>query len=158
MSSEHHFTFEELQVLKSAESKKLKDVYYHYWQNKTVAGEYFEFVDRIELHFEGGIRMVLFASEDVEGAMHVDFDFDAEKRKLLLLHEFGGKIDQRTEHMNTNGLWEPAIGKVTTSVGVVKEKNNQYRNDAILFKFENEELEVRTNVEGLLVEPFENID
>jgi hypothetical protein len=149
------FSFQELKFLKSAEGKKLKQVIYNNWQNKTSADDSFEFLEKLELKFDDGYRIVLAASESDEPGIIVVEDFDFEKTRLMLLHEFNGKIDYRDEEMTTNILWSIAVGQTLQLVGLIKTGEETYSNEAVMFDFGDEKLEVRLGVEGLIVEPFE---
>ncbi len=152
-----YFDFEDLIALKSLEKKTLERVIYHNWQNKINPEEVFEFLDKLELVFTDGTKMVLAASEDTPPGIFVEKDFDAEKNKLLLLHQFGGKIDFQSEDLTENPLWELVIGKKLIKVGVVDEGDNCYLNDAILLDFGDEKMEIHPGVEGLIAEPWEDI-
>ncbi|GAB4143142.1 MAG: hypothetical protein Fur0041_18260 [Bacteroidia bacterium] len=152
-----YFSFEELKALKNTEHKKLTTVFYHNWLNKANPHEAFEFTDKIELRFEDGSRLVVGTSDETEQAIALDPDFDAEKRKLMLLHEFNGKIDQRSVDMTGNPLWSFAAGQTLLQIALVKEEENLYRNDAMLLDFGDEKLEIRPGMDGLIVEPFEDI-
>jgi hypothetical protein len=152
-----YFDTEDIFDLKAAERKTLKSVIYHIWQNKFKTGETFEFLDKLELIFTDNSRLVLSASEDNEPGIIVVRDFDAEKNRLLLLHEFGGKIDHVSEDLSSNALWEPMIGRKLESVGVVDEGDNCYLSDALLLDFGNEKMEIHPGMEGLIAEPYENV-
>lgn len=152
-----YFDFEDLTALKALEKKTLSRVIYHNWQNKINPEEIFEFLDKLELIFSDGSNIILSASEDTPPGIFVVRDFDAEKTKLLLLHEFGGKIDFVSEELTDNPLWELLIGKKLLKVGVVDEGDNCYLNDAILFDFGEEKMEIHPGVEGLIAEPFEDV-
>lgn len=152
-----YFDTEDLIDLKATEKKILKSVLYHNWQNKFNTGETFEFLDKLELIFTDGTRLILSASEDNEPGIIVVRDFDAEKNRLMLLHQFGGKIDQITEDLTTNPLWSLLIGKKLESVGVVDEGDNCYLSDAILLDFGDEKMEIHPGMEGLIAEPYENV-
>ena len=152
-----YFDFEDLLALKSLENKILTHVIYHNWQNKINPDDVFEFLDKLELGFSDGTKIVLTASEDIPPGIFVEKDFDAEKNKLLLLHQFNGKIDFQSEELTENPLWEPVVGKRLLKVGVVDEGDNCYLNDAILFDFGDEKMEVHPGIEGLIAEPFEDV-
>src|ERR1044072_2359764 len=100
-----YFDFEELNALKALEKKTLLRVIYHNWQNKINPDEIFEFLDKLELIFTDGSKIILSASEDTPAGIIVVNDFDAEKTKLLLLHEFHGQIDYASEELTENPLW-----------------------------------------------------
>lgn len=152
----HYFSYDELKQFKAIEGQRLSRVIYHYWQNKTKPEEAFEFLDKLELAFAEGGKLILSTSDETEGAMVLAMDFDAEKQHLLLLHEFGGKLGMRSADLTDNALWEAAAGKILTSCQLVNE-GGSYRNDTVLLNFGKEQLEVRPNVEGLLVEPYEDV-
>jgi hypothetical protein len=152
----HYFSYDELKQFKAVEGLRLNRVIYHYWQNKAKASETFEFLDKLELEFTEGGKLILTTSEETEGAMALVMDFDAEKQHFLLLHEFGGKLGMRSADLTSNILWEAAAGKVLRSCQLVHESGS-YRNDTLLLDFGDEQLEVRPHVEGLLVEPYEEV-
>lgn len=153
-----YFTYEDLVALKGLEKKKLTGVVYNYWQNKTKPGEAFEFLDKLELKFSDGSHIVLSTTEDDNNpGIVVVRDFDFEKSRLMLLHEFGGKIDMRMEDLTQNPLWTPAIGKTLAVVGLVDDGEQSYRNDAIMLDFGDEKLEIHPAFEGLMVEPYEEV-
>jgi hypothetical protein len=153
-----YFSFDDLLALKAMEKKKLSKVIYHYWQNKTRPEELFEFLDKLELHFGNGESIILTTNEEVEPGIQVARDFDPEKSRLMLLHEFDGKIDMRSEDLTDNPLWEPAVGKTILMVGVVDDGDECFRNDAILLNFgDGEMLEIHPGIEGLIVEPYEEV-
>lgn len=152
-----YFDSDDLLELKAAESKILQSVFYHNWQNKFKSGDTFEFLDKLELIFSDGSKLVLSASEDNEPGIIVVHDFDAEKNRLLLLHQFGGKIDSIAEDLTENPLWSLLIGKKLESVGVVDEGDNCYLSDALLLDFGDEKMEIHPGMEGLIAEPYENV-
>lgn len=153
-----YFSYEDLMALKGIEQKTLSRVYYNNWQNKSRPGDMFEFLDKLELHFTDGSRIVLASSETDEPGISLAPGFDAEKSRLLLLHEFGGKIDYSQEDMTDNPLWSPVKNRIIRMVGLVDDGENTYRNDSVLLDFgDGEMLEVRPGVEGLIVEPFEDV-
>ena len=49
------------------------------------------------------------------------------------------------------------IGKKLQRIGVIDEGDNCYLNDAVLLDFGDEKMEIHPGVEGLIVEPYENI-
>jgi hypothetical protein len=152
----NYFTWEELRQMKAVEGKRLQRVIYHYWQNVAKVGEAFEFLHRLELEFTDNGKLILGSSEETEGALALYMDFDAEQQHLLLLHEFGGKLGIRSADLSPNELWAPAIGQALVVCGLVKE-GESYRTDAMLLDFGDEKLELRADVEGLIVEPFEDV-
>ncbi|MGL5892824.1 MAG: hypothetical protein ACRC3B_23220 [Bacteroidia bacterium] len=152
----NYFTWDELRQMKTIEGKLLQRVIYHYWQNVAKAGEGFEFLHRLELEFSEGGKLILGTSEETEDVLALDMDFDAEKQHLLLMHEFSGKLGIRSADLSANELWAPSIGQALVVCGLVKE-GESYRTDAILLDFGDEKLEVRPDVEGLIVEPFEDV-
>ncbi|HEU4717992.1 MAG TPA: hypothetical protein VFU15_09165 [Bacteroidia bacterium] len=152
-----YFSYDDLTLLKGSENKQLKSVLYHFWQNKTNPSDFFEFTDKVELHFSDGTKLVLSSTEDDEPAISVLKNFDAETSKLELLHRFGGKIDQRTEIMTSDPLWKNVSGKTLAGVQLVDDGENTYRNDAVLLDFRSEKIEIRPGVEGLIIEPFEDV-
>lgn len=153
-----YFNYEDLLALKGLEKKKLVKVIYNYWQNKTNPGDPFEFLDKLELHFSDNTFIVLTTNDEVEPRIEVIRDFDLEKSRLMLLHEFGGKLDMRAEDLTENPLWAPVMNRVIKMVGLVDDGEESYRNDAILLDFgDNEMLEIHPGVEGLIVEPYEEV-
>jgi len=157
VKSAAYFSFEDLRDLKAIEKRKLSRVYYHYWQNKTNPGEPFEFLDKLELKFSDGSCIVLSATEDDTPGIVVMRDYDAEKNRLMLLHQFGGRIDLRTEELTDNPLWSLLVGKLLETVGVVDDGDNCYRNDAVLLDFGDEKMEIHPALEGLIAEPYEEV-
>jgi hypothetical protein len=151
----NYFSVDELQALQELEGQLLKQVVYHNWVNKINPAEQFEFLDKLELVFHNG-RIVFAANEDNSGIGIVP-DFDGEAARLRLLHEFNGKIDLRSDDMTFNPLWVLTAGKTMYSIELVKDREGLYRNDCLLLNFGEEKLEVRLNMEGLLVEPFEDV-
>lgn len=154
---EGYFSHKELTALTSTSGKTLRSVLYHYWQNKTNAGEIFEFIDKVELGFTDNSRIVFATNTEDEGGMCIPDDFDAEKEKLLLLKDFGGKIDMRTTEAVSTELWREAAGKKILEIQLVDDGENTYRNDAALLSFGELKIEIRPGVEGLLVELFEEV-
>ncbi len=152
-----YFDTEELLALKAIEHKTLARVIYNLWQNKIDPEETFEFLDKLELVFTDGTKLFLGANEDVTPGIIVLTDFDAEKNRLLLLHEFQGKIDYVSIELTGNGLWALMVGKKLVKVGVVDEGDNCYLNDAVLLDFGDEKMEIHPGVEGLIVEPYEEV-
>ena len=152
-----YFNFEDLTALKSLEKKTLSRVIYHNWLNKINPQEIFEFLDKLELIFSDKTKIVLSASEETPPGIFIEKDFDAEKNKLLLLHQFSGKIDFQSEELTDNPLWKILIGKKLLKVGVVDEGDNCYLNDAVLLDFGDEKMEIHPGVEGLIAEPWEDI-
>ncbi len=152
-----YFDTDELLELKAVEQKTLARVIYHLWQNKINPEETFEFLDKLELIFTDGKQLFLSASEETPPGIIVVKDFDGEKNRLLLLHEFQGKIDYSSEELTENGLWALMVGKKLRKVGVIDEGDNCYVNDAMLLDFGDEIMEIRPGVEGLIVEPYENV-
>ena len=151
-----YFEAEELFDLKAAENKTLARVLYHIWQNKIRPEETFEFLDKLELVFTDGSKLFLTANEEIEAGIVVLKDFDAEKNRLLLLHQFNGKIDHITEELTGNPLWASVVGKKLLKVGVIDEGDNCYLNDAILLDFGKDKMEIHPGVEGLIAEPYED--
>lgn len=149
-----YFSYDHLKQLKSTEGHVLKNVVYHNWINNTHSDDRFEFLDKLELQFDSQTIVITVPETDEAGLILAD-NFDAEKYRLMLLHEFGGKIDIRSDNMNNNVLWENAIGKKLRVLGVVHEGDNVYSNASILFDFGDEKLEVRPGMDGVIVEPFE---
>ena len=153
-----YFSHEDLTSLKSLEHKKLVRVVYHNWQNKSRKDEMFEFLDKLELGFGDGTKIILAASEDAEPGIYIERDFDSEKTRLMLLHEFNGQIDYNSEDMTDNPLWAPVKDRILQMVGLVDDGENTYRNDSVLLNFgDNELLEILPGMEGLLVEPYEEV-
>ena len=152
-----YFDNADLIELRKAEKKILKTVIYHNWQNKFVADDPFEFLDKLELIFTDEQKLILSASEDKVPGIIVVLDFDAEKNKLLLLHQFGGKIDYKTENFTENPLWELCIGKELITIEIVNEGDNCFKSNVILLDFGDEKIEILLGIEGLIVEPFENV-
>lgn len=153
-----YFSHEDLLSLKEQENKKLVRVVYHNWQNKSRPEETFEFLDKLELGFADGSQIILATSEDNEPGIYVSRDFDSEKTRLLLLHEFKGQIDYQSEDMTDNPLWAPVKDCILKMVGLVDDGENTYRNDSVLLSFDNgEQLEILPGMEGLIVEPFEEV-
>lgn len=151
-----YFSYDHLKKLKAAEGRVLKSVLYHNWINKTNASDRFEFLDKLELQFEGHTLVITVPETDEAGLMLAD-DFDGEKYRLQLLHEFDGKIDVRTDDMSHNVLWENATGKKLQTLGVMHEGDNVYSNSTILLDFGDEKLEVRPGIDGVMVEPYEDV-
>ena len=152
-----YFDTNDLIDLKAAENKILQSVIYHNWQNKFTSGETFEFLDKLELVFSDGTKLILSATEDNEPGIIVVQDFDPEKNRLILLHEFGGKIDHIAEDLTENPLWSLLIGKKLEKVGVVDEGDNCFLSDALLLDFGDEKMEIHPGMEGLIAEPYENV-
>ncbi len=152
-----YFSFEDLDALKSLEKRKLSRVLYHYWVNKTKPGEIFEFLDKLELGFSDGTKVVLSANEEEPAGIFIVRDYDGEKDRLMLLHEFGGRIDMRSEDLADNALWAPVVGRTLEAVGVVDDGDNCFRNDAVLLDFGEEKMEIHPGMEGLIAEPFEDV-
>lgn len=149
-----YFSYSHLKQLKATEGHVLKNVVYHNWINKTNSSDRFEFLDKLELQFEDKKIVITVPESDEPGLVLAD-DFDAEKYRLMLMHEFGGKIDIRSDNMNTNALWENAVGKKLLTLGVVHEGDNVYSNSAVLLDFGDEKLEVRPGIDGVIIEPYE---
>lgn len=149
-----YFSYDHLRQLKASEGRVLKNVLYHNWINNTNTSDRFEFTDKLELQFEGHTIVITVPETDEAGLMLAD-NFDGEKYRLQLLHEFGGKIDIRTDNMNSNVLWENVIGKKLKTLGVAHEGDNVYSNNAIMLDFVNEQLEIRPGIDGVIVEPYE---
>lgn len=149
-----YFSYSHLKALKATEGHVLQNVIYHNWINKTNATDRFEFLDKLELQFDG-VTIVLTVPETDEAGLILADDFDGEKYRLQLLHEFGGKIDIRSDNMNSNVLWENAVGKKLVTLGVVHEGDNVYSNSSVLLDFGDEKLEVRPGIDGVIIEPFE---
>jgi hypothetical protein len=149
-----YFSNQHLKQLKAAEGRVLKNVLYHNWINNTNASDRFEFLDKLELQFDGHTIVITVPESDDNGLILAD-DFDGEKYRLQLLHEFGGKIDIATENMNTNALWELAVNKTLRTLGVVHEGDNVYSNKTILLDFGDEKLEVSPGIDGVIIEPYE---
>ncbi|CAN5245340.1 hypothetical protein BH09BAC5_BH09BAC5_28080 [soil metagenome] len=152
-----YFETEELLQLKAVENKTLARVFYHLWQNKIDPQETFEFLDKLEMVFTDDTRIFLGANEDLVPGIIVVKDFDAEKNRLMLLHEFQGKIDYATAELTGNGLWALMVGKKLKKVGVIDEGDNCYLNDAVLLDFGTDKMEIHPGVEGLIVEPYEEV-
>ncbi|MDQ3109081.1 MAG: hypothetical protein M3R17_04225 [Bacteroidota bacterium] len=153
----NYFDTEELFELKAVEQKILARVIYHLWQNKINPEETFEFLDKLELIFTDGKKIFLSANEETPPGIIVLKDFDAEKNRLLLLHQFQGRIDHASEELTENGLWALVVGKKLRKVGVIDEGENCYLNDAVLLDFGDEKMEIHPALEGLIVEPYENV-
>lgn len=149
-----YFSYDHLKKLKATEGHVLKNVIYHNWINKANANDRFEFLDKLELQFDD-LTIVFTVPETDEAGLILADDFDGEKYRLQLLHEFGGKIDIRSDNMNSNVLWENAIGKKLITMGVVHEGDNVYSNSSALLDFGDEQLEVRPGIDGVIIEPFE---
>ena len=151
------FTHDELASLKAMEKKTLSGVICHFWQNKTRPDDVFEFLDKLELLFNDGTRIVITANEEDETGIEVVNDFNAEKNRLMLLQEFGGRIDLRSEDFSDNAIWAFAIGKKIENVKLVDIGDNCYSNNAVLLDFGDEKLEIHPGMEGLIVEPYEEV-
>jgi len=151
-----YFSHDHLKKLKAAEGHVLKNVIYHNWINKTKPGEQFEFLEKLELDF-GTYKLVITVPEELEDALTLADDFDAEKQHLILLHEFGGKIDLRSDNMNSNVLWEHAIGHKLITLGLMHEGDNVYSNKSIMLDFGTEKLEIRPGMDGVMVEPLDEV-
>lgn len=149
-----YFSYTHLKQLKATEGHVLKNVVYHNWINNMNADDRFEFLDKLELEFDDQTIVITVPETDEGGLMLAD-DFDGEKYRLTLLHEFGGKIDIRSDNMNSNVLWENAVGKKLHTLGVVHEGDNVYNNSSILLDFGEEKLEIRPGIDGVIIEPFE---
>lgn len=149
-----YFSYDHLKQLKAAEGRVLKNVLYHNWINNTNANDRFEFLDKLELQFEGH-TVVITVPETDEGGLTLADGFDGEKYRLQLLHEFGGKMDLRTDNMNDNVLWENAVNRKLIKLGVVHEGDNVYSNSNVLLDFGEEQLEVRPGIDGVIIEPYE---
>lgn len=149
-----YFSHNHLKQLKASEGRVLKNVLYHNWVNKFSSEERFEFIDKIELQFTDH-NIVITVPETEEVGLTLADDFDAEKYRLMLLHEFGGKIDIQTENMNGNVLWENAVNKKLVKLGVVHEGDNVYSNKTIMLDFGDEQLEILPGIDGVIVEPYE---
>ncbi len=149
-----YFSYDHLKQLKAAEGRVLKNVLYHLWINKTDSNERFEFLDKLELQFEGH-NLIITASETDEAGLTLADDFDGEKYRLMLLHEFGGKIDIQSESMNTNALWENAVNKKLIKLGVAHEGDNIYSNKAIMLDFGDTQLEITPGIDGVMVDYYE---
>jgi hypothetical protein len=151
-----YFSHEHLKKLKSAEGHVLKNVVYHTWINKSNPNEVFEFTEKLELDF-GDVKLFLTVPETDENGLTLADDFDAEKQRLMLLHEFNGKIDLRSDNMNSNVLWENAFNKKLITLGVVHEGDNLYSNSSVLLDFGDEQLEIRPGMDGVIVEPYDEV-
>lgn len=149
-----YFSYDHLKKLKACEGRVLKNVFYHLWINKTDSNERFEFLDKLELQFEGHTIFIAAAETDEAGLMLAD-DFDVEKYRLMLLHEFGGKIDIKSENMNNNVLWENTINKKLIKLGVAHEGDNVYSNKAIMLDFGDAQLEIIPGIDGVMVDYYE---
>lgn len=153
-----YFSYEDLMELKALEQKKLAQVIYHNWQNKSQPDDVFEFLDRLELIFSDETKIILAANEEEnQPGIFVVRDFDAEKTRLLLLHQFGGRIDYYSREMTHNALWTPVMEKTLELVGLVDDGENCFRDDAILLDFGDEKLEIHPAIEGLMIEPYEEV-
>ncbi|HTF02922.1 MAG TPA: hypothetical protein VK826_02820 [Bacteroidia bacterium] len=150
------FSHDHLKKLKAAEGHVLKNVVYHNWINNTQPGERFEFLEKLELDF-GDYNLVITVPESMEDALTLADDFDGEKYRLQLLHEFGGKIDLRSDNMNDNVLWEPSVGKTLRLLGVEHQGDNVYSNHSIMLDFGEEKLEIRPGMDGVIVEPLDEV-
>lgn len=151
-----HFSGKELQELKGAEGKTLQNVTYHNWINKSNPNEVFEFLEKLELHF-GNSKIVITVPDSEEDGLQLANDFDAEKQRLLLLHEFNGKIDLRSDNMNSNVLWENAVNRKLNAVRFINEGDNLYSNSSVLLDFGDEKLEIRPGMDGVIVEPYDEV-
>jgi hypothetical protein len=151
-----YFSHPHLLKLKSAEGKTLRNVVYHNWINKSNPADVFEFLEKLELDF-GDLKLILTVPETDEAGITLADDFDAEKNRLMLLHEFNGKIDARSDNMNSNVLWENAVNKKLNTLGVVHEGDNLYSNSSVLLDFGDEKLEIRPGMDGVIVEPYDEV-
>lgn len=150
-----YFSYTHLKQLKATEGHVLKNVVYHNWINKTNSSDRFEFLDKLELQFDDKKIVITVPESDEPGLILAD-DFDAEKYRLTLLHEFGGRIDIRSDNMNDNVLWEEVIGNKLVKLGVMHEGDNVYSNSSILLDFGGgAALEVRPGIDGVIIEPYE---
>ena len=148
------FSYPHLARLKAAEGLILKNVIYHNWINNARPAERFEFLDKLELQFDGMNLVITVPETDDQGLTLADA-FDAEKYRLQILHDFGGKMDIRSDNMNSNVLWENNIGKKLKNLRAEQEGDNSYSNSALLFDFGTEKLEVRPGMDGVIIEPFD---
>ncbi|MGL4596567.1 MAG: hypothetical protein ACRCYO_03505 [Bacteroidia bacterium] len=151
------FTTPHLRMLLEAEGKVLLNAIYHYWQNRTIPGELFEFIDKLELQFTDGYRLVLGTDEFEDDAMLVFPAFDAEATSLRLMHEFNGKISLRPELGNTQALWENCIGQKLRKVRLKKDSDECYLSNDVLLDFGAEQLEIHPGLEGIVIEPYEEV-
>lgn len=151
-----YFSHDHLKKLKAAEGHVLKNVIYHNWINKSNPADVFEFLEKLELDF-GNVKLILTVPETDEAGITLADDFDAEKNRLMLLHEFSGKIDVRSDNMNSNVLWENAVNKKLQTLGVVHEGDNLYSNSSVLLDFGDEQLEIRPGMDGVIVEPYDEV-
>lgn len=149
-----YFSYDHLKQLKAAEGRVLKNVLYHMWINKTDSNERFEFLDKLELQFENHTIFITAAETDEPGLTLAD-DFDVEKYRLMLLHEFGGKIDIKSENMNNNVFWKNAVHKKLNKLGVTHEGDNVYSNKAIMLDFGEDQLEITPGIDGVMVDHYE---
>jgi hypothetical protein len=152
-----YFSYEELTKLKALEGKTLQQVTYYNWQNKVRPEEIFGFLDKLEMKFSDGTSVVLSGNEEDEPGIILIPDFDLETTRLMLLHEFGGRIDIASADMTQTTLWAGAAGQVLQLVGLVDDGENSYRNDAIMLDFGEEKLEISPAMEGLFIEPYEEV-
>lgn len=149
-----YFSYDHLNQLKACEGHVLKNVLYHNWINTMNPNDRFEFLDKLELQFDG-CTIVITSQEGNEEGLTLANDFDGEKYRLTLLHEFNGKIDIRTDNMNSNVLWESAVNKKLIRLSVSHEGDNVYSNKAIMLDFGDEQLEILPGMDGVIVEPYE---
>lgn len=149
-----YFSNDNLKQLKACEGRILKNVVYHNWLNKTDSNERFEFLDKLELEFEGHTIFITVPETEEPGLILAD-DFDAEKYRLLLLHQFGGKIDIQSVIMNAHPFWEPAVGKKLVTMGVVHEGDNVYTNKVIVLDFGEHKLEITPGIDGIMIDYWE---
>jgi hypothetical protein len=63
----------------------------------------------------------------------------------------------RSDNMNSNVLWENVVNKKLIVLGVVHEGDNLYSNSSVLLDFGDEKLEIRPGMDGVIVEPYDEV-
>lgn len=149
------FSVNELLKLNSMQGKILANVIYHNWVNTADGNSKYVFIDKLELNFLDGVKIVLNAGEDSD-ALRIIENYNLSQDILEIEKDFEGKITIVSELANKNEYFADIIGKEISSVQLSKD-GGDYLADAIVLEFEKERrLIALSPEEGIIIDYFED--
>jgi hypothetical protein len=151
----HHFSAAELALIQACNGQKIDQIYYYEWLNEANPKAAFTFIDRIELLFESGEKLIIgIHEEDLGMSIAAEFDFETEKRDLAI--SFGSKIRLIKHRATFLEIWSEILMNNLLKT-IIEETEEGQSSKAIFLDFGLEKRVIFHHPEmGLLVDIYED--
>ena len=143
-----YLSTEQTASFKQMEGKIIKEVLYHFWENKAIPAEEMRFLEYIEIRFNEGLHVVI-TKEEEAGDLQVVTGIDLRKTNETLKEEFNGLIKYDSFIATNTLVWKPLLGDKIVSVQM-EEEDGLFLGETVLLVGENgHEVLLHTLQEGL---------